>query len=89
MTVPEALDSLPRRLTGWAVDRYLAPISVSGISLALGLCAAVWFSAGTRPDSVSGALALCGSYLAVRVPEFVLRPILAITLVIVGGRLVF
>ena len=66
MTVPEALDSLPRRLTGWAVDRYLAPISVSGISLALGLCAAVWFSAGTRPDSVSGALALCGSYLALR-----------------------
>ena len=66
MTVPEALDSLPRRLTGWAVDRYLAPISVSGISLALGLCAAVWFSAGTRLDSVSGALALCGSYLALR-----------------------
>jgi hypothetical protein len=66
MTVPEALDSLPRRLTGWAVDRYLAPISVSGISLALGLCAAVWFSAGTSRDSVSGALALCGSYLALR-----------------------
>ena len=66
MTVPEALDSLPRRLTGWAVDRYLAPISVSGISLALGLCAAVWFSAGTRSASVSGALALCGSYLALR-----------------------
>ena len=66
MTVPEALDSLPRRLTGWAVDRYLAPISVSGISLALGRCAAVWFSAGTRSASVSGALALCGSYLALR-----------------------
>jgi hypothetical protein len=66
MTVPEALDSLPRRLTGWAVDRYLAPISVSGISLALGLCAAVWFSAGTSQDSVSGALALCASYLALR-----------------------
>jgi hypothetical protein len=66
MTVPEALDSLPRRLTGWAVDRYLAPIAVSGISLALGLCAAVWFSAGTRPASVSGALALCASYLALR-----------------------
>jgi len=66
MTVPEALDSLPRRLTGWAADRYLAPISVSGISLALGLCAAVWFSAGTSSDSVSGSLALCGSYLALR-----------------------
>jgi hypothetical protein len=66
MTVPQALDSLPRRLTGWAVDRYLTPASVSGISLALGLCAAVWFSAGTTLDGVSGALALCGSYLAVR-----------------------
>jgi uncharacterized membrane protein YfcA len=32
---------------------------------------------------------LIGSYLAVRVPEFVLRPILALTLVVVGGRLVF
>ena len=66
MSVPEALDSLPRRFTGWAVNRYLAPASVTGISLALGLCAAVWFSAGTRPDSVSGALALCASYLASR-----------------------
>ena len=66
MTVPGALDSLPRRVTGWAVNRYLAPASVTGISLALGLCAAAWFSAGTTPDSVSGALALCGSYLAWR-----------------------
>ncbi|HYZ23154.1 MAG TPA: sulfite exporter TauE/SafE family protein [Rhodopila sp.] len=30
-----------------------------------------------------------GSYLAARVPEAVLRPILAVTLVIVGGRLVY
>ncbi len=66
MSVPETLDSLPRRLTGWAVNRYLAPASVTGISLAFGLCAAAWFSAGTRPDSVSGSLALCGAYLASR-----------------------
>jgi len=66
MSAPGALDSLPRRFTGWAVNRYLAPASVTGISLALGLCAAVWFSAGTTPASVSGALALCGSYLAWR-----------------------
>jgi hypothetical protein len=66
MSVPGALDGLPRRLTGWAVNRYLAPVSVTGISLALGLCAAAWFSAGTTSDSVSGALALCGSYLALR-----------------------
>jgi len=66
MSVPEALDGLPRRFTGWAVNRYLGPASVTGISLALGLCAAAWFSAGTRLDSVGGALALCGSYLAWR-----------------------
>jgi uncharacterized membrane protein YfcA len=30
-----------------------------------------------------------GSYLAARIPETVLRPILAVTLVIVGGRLVY
>ncbi len=30
-----------------------------------------------------------GSYLSARVPDFVLRPILAVTLVVVGGRLVF
>jgi uncharacterized membrane protein YfcA len=32
---------------------------------------------------------ILGSYLSVRVPEFVLRPILAVTLCVVGGRLVF
>jgi hypothetical protein len=66
VSVPGALDSLPRRFTGWAVNRYLAPAAVTGISLALSVCAAAWFSAGTRPDSVSGALALCASYLASR-----------------------
>lgn len=30
-----------------------------------------------------------GSYLAVRVPEFVLRPLLAVTLLLVGARLLF
>jgi uncharacterized protein len=32
---------------------------------------------------------IIGSYLAARVPDAVLRPILAVTLVLVGGRLVF
>jgi uncharacterized membrane protein YfcA len=32
---------------------------------------------------------IIGSYLAVRVPEIVLRPVLAATLVVIGGRLVF
>ena len=53
--------------TGWAMSRSLAPNSATGISLALGLCAAVWFSSGTRADSIKGALVLGASYLAWRV----------------------
>lgn len=63
MSVPETLDDLPRRFAGWAVSRSLAPVSVAGISVALAVCAAGWFSAGTRPGNVNGALALCVSYL--------------------------
>jgi len=66
MTVAEAVDRLPRRVAGWAAARSLAPNSMTGISLALGLCAAVWFTAGTRPGNAAGALALGGSYLAGR-----------------------
>ncbi len=42
---------------------------------------------GLLSGSIPGIIV--GSYLAVRVPELVLRPILATTLVVVGGRLVF
>ena len=42
---------------------------------------------GLLSGSIPGIIV--GSYLAVRVPELVLRPILAVTLVIIGGRLVF
>jgi hypothetical protein len=66
MTVIQAVDRLPRRVAGWAAARALAPNSMTGISLALGLCAAVWFTAGTRPGNAAGALALGGSYLVGR-----------------------
>lgn len=66
MSMPEVLDGLPRRMSDWAANRSLAPTSVTGISLALGLCAAAWFSAGTRPDNIRGALALLFGYLAWR-----------------------
>jgi hypothetical protein len=66
MTVIEAVDRLPRRVAGWAAAQTLPPNSMTGISLALGVCAAVWFTAGTRPGNAAGALALCGSYLASR-----------------------
>jgi hypothetical protein len=66
MTVAEAVDRLPRRVASWAARRPLAINSMTGISLALGMCAAAWFTEGTRSGSLTGALALCGSYLVSR-----------------------
>lgn len=66
VTMIQAVDRLPRRVAGWAAARVLAANSMTGISLALGICAAVWFTAGTRPGNAAGALALGGSYLAGR-----------------------
>ncbi len=74
MSMPEVLDSLPRRVADWALNRSLAPNSASGISLALGLCAAAWFSAGTRPDNIRGAVALFASYLAWRAARWLADP---------------
>jgi hypothetical protein len=54
-----------RRVTGWMAGRRLTAVSVSGIALAFGICAAGWFTAGTRPDNFGGVLALIGGYLAV------------------------
>ena len=66
MTVAEAIGVLPRRMSGWAAQASLAPNSLTGISVSLGVCAAVWFTAGTRWGNLIGAAALCGSYLAGR-----------------------
>ncbi len=66
MTVAEAVDGLPRRVASWAAAMSLAPNSLTGISLALGLCSAVWFTAGSTLGYAAGALALSGSYLAGR-----------------------
>jgi len=53
-----------RRVFEWAQSRALRPSSVSGISVALSLCAAVWFTAGSRTGNFWAALALAGSYVA-------------------------
>jgi hypothetical protein len=53
-----------RRLADWTAAQSLGPTSVSGVSLALGICGAAWFTAGTRPDNVNGAIALAACYLA-------------------------
>jgi len=65
----EAAADLSRRLvhgvTDWMAGRALTATSLSGIALALGLCAAGWFAAGTRPDNISGVLAVVAGYLAI------------------------
>jgi hypothetical protein len=66
MTVAETVDGLPRRISGWAVASWLSPASMAGISVALSLVAAGWFTAGTMADSSIGAVVLCGSYLTGR-----------------------
>jgi len=63
-TLADAAGDLHGRLLRWAARQALAATSVTGISLALGICAAAWFSAGTRAAQLDGALALSASYLA-------------------------
>jgi len=66
MTVAEVVGVLPRRVSGWAAQASLVPNSLTGISVSLGVCAVVWFTAGTRWGNLIGAVALGGSYLAGR-----------------------
>jgi hypothetical protein len=67
MTVAAAVGVLPRRMAGWAARQSLAPNALTGIGLACSICAAAWFSAGTRSSAVAGGLALSAGYLARRV----------------------
>ncbi len=65
VVAPSLLTDAGRLLAIWARGRSLRPSSVCGISVALALCAAGWFSAGTRADNIRGAAALWVGYLAV------------------------
>jgi hypothetical protein len=67
MTVVAAVGVLPARMAGWAARRSLAPNALTGIGLACSLCAAAWFTSGTRLAAVDGGLALCAGYLARRI----------------------
>jgi Family of unknown function (DUF5941) len=60
------LADVSRILATWAADRYLGITSASGIGIALTVCAAAWFSAGTRADTIRGVLALWAGYLVLR-----------------------
>ena len=68
----DIVSSLIRRGRTWAdltirlaANRAMSPNSVTSISLLLGLCAAAWFSGGTRQDDVRG-LITTGAWMAVR-----------------------
>lgn len=65
-TVAQAVDGLPQRLSALSAVRWLPAASMAGISAALGVVAAVWFTAGQPSDSAIGAVAGCASYLAGR-----------------------
>jgi hypothetical protein len=67
MTVAAAVAVLPRRMAGWAARRSLAPNALTGIGLACSLCAAAWFTAGTRSAAIAGGFAIYAGYLAGRV----------------------
>jgi hypothetical protein len=62
---PPFLADTARIVLDWARGRALGSSSVTGISVALALCAAGWLSEGTRPGNFWAALALAGSFLAV------------------------
>ncbi len=64
MTVATAVVAAPRRVAGWAGRRALARNSLTGIELGCALCAAVWFSAGTRMTALAGGAALAAGCLA-------------------------
>ncbi|HEU5419725.1 MAG TPA: DUF5941 domain-containing protein [Streptosporangiaceae bacterium] len=63
-TLADVVGDLHARLIRWTARQALAATSVTGISLALGICAAAWFSAGSRAAELNGCLALSASYLA-------------------------
>ncbi|HUK68622.1 MAG TPA: DUF5941 domain-containing protein [Streptosporangiaceae bacterium] len=52
-----------RYLARWAAHRRLRPNSVTGMAIALGLLAAIWFSAGDRAGMIVGAALLFAAFL--------------------------
>jgi hypothetical protein len=61
---PAFLADTARIVLEWARGRALGSSSVTGISVALALCAAAWLTQGTRAGNFWAALALAASYLA-------------------------
>jgi hypothetical protein len=63
---PGLLAAAGRLALARATERRLGRSSACGITLALTACAAAWFSAGTRTDSIRGVAALWIGYLVLK-----------------------
>jgi hypothetical protein len=64
-------DPVAMGVAKWALARELAPTSLYGISLGLGLIAAVWFTAPTLGSMAIGIAALASSFVASRAGSLV------------------
>jgi hypothetical protein len=63
---PRLLAEAGRLALAWATERRLGRSAACGITLALTICSAGWFSAGTRTDIVRGVAALWIGYLVLK-----------------------
>lgn len=63
-----------RVVRDWASRRSFGLSSACGVSLALAVCAAAWFSAGTRADIFRGVGALWAGYLALKAGQLLSAP---------------
>ena len=68
------LTDASRLALAWTQERRLGLTSACGICLALAVCAAAWFSAGTRGDIVRGVAALWGGYLVLKAGRWLASP---------------
>ena len=87
------LVSPSRYVVRWAARRRLSPSAVTGMSIGLGVLAAVWFSAGNRAGMILGAALLFAAFLLDEVDGQLARYLRSETafgawLDAVGGRLV-
>ncbi len=55
-----------RAVLAWADRRHVGLSSACGIFVVLAICAATWFSAGTRTDNLRGVAALWAGFLALK-----------------------
>jgi hypothetical protein len=81
-----------RYIARWAARRRLSPNAVTGMSVGLGVLAAVWFSAGSRAGMILGASFLAAAFVLDCVDGQLARYVRARTLFgawlgAVGGRL--